>query len=70
LRFSRGGWFSIDVLSLVDEVDADQLFSHRREKTPNPDPSKPRRVGHPEKPNHSFDDDVLKRYDLTVKGRE
>ncbi len=40
-RFSRGGWFLIESSSLVREIDADQFFGHRTEKTPNPDPSKP-----------------------------
>jgi hypothetical protein len=29
LRFSMGGWFSIDVLSLMDKIDADRLFSYK-----------------------------------------
>ncbi len=26
--FSRGGWFLIEVSSLVDEIDVDQSFGH------------------------------------------
>jgi hypothetical protein len=65
--FSKSGWFFIEFSSLVDELDADWSFGHTTEKAPNPDPFKiPQRVGRPEKPNQSFDVQILKWYDPTV----